>query len=95
MVVIIDRTPDGATHYMETDPANHHLVEHPNGSGPTGVDTMLKHHNDHPEHRELGGWHVARQLDGETEPLTRWQRLVRACNHPDATEQSRALGLKE
>jgi hypothetical protein len=95
MVVIIDQLPHGTVHWVETDPALCLPVQHPNGSGETGIDNALKHHNDHPEGRDAAGWHEVRQLEGETEPLTRWQRLVRACNHPDATDQAKSLGLKE
>lgn len=95
MEVVIDIDRNGMEHYIETDPGNAPPVHHPDGTGLTGVDQMLIHHNDHPDDREAGGWHIKNQLPGESEPLTRWQRLVRATNGPDATEQAKSLGLHE
>jgi hypothetical protein len=95
MTVLVDQDEFGNSHFIETDPAKFHKVYHPdNQSGLVGVDVMLLHHNEHPEAREVGGWHVVNQLPGELEPMTRWQRLVNACNHPDAHPQAKALGLK-
>lgn len=93
MRVVIDMDEAGNIHFIDTDPANYILVEHPNGSGPTTVDKMLKHHDNHPKDREIGGWHVMNQLPGEDHPMTRWDRLVAACNHPDAHPQAKALAL--
>lgn len=96
MRVLIDVDPLGFTQEIETDPTQYHAVQHPdNATGLVGIDVMLRHHNENPQAREIGGWHVVNQLPGETEPITRWQRLVRACNGPHATEQARSLGLKE
>jgi hypothetical protein len=95
MVVIIDQVAEGHIQWIETDPALCDTVHHPDGSGLCGIDQVLLHHNNHPADREIGGWHVLSQLPGEPEPITRWQRLVRACNHPDATDQAKALGLHE
>lgn len=96
MKVIVDIDPQGNEHWIDTDPANYHQVEHPdNVTGKVDVDVMLAYHNQDPLSREIGGWHEVNQLPGETMPLSRWQRLVRACNHPDAHPQAKALGLKE
>jgi hypothetical protein len=95
MWVVIDRDDLGGVHGIDTDPAAWFEVQHPNGSGLTGIDQVLIWHNTHFDDRDKAGWNVTNKLSGETELLTRWQRLVRACNGPDATEQARSLGLTE
>lgn len=95
MMIVIDIDKNGNTHFIETDPTLYVKVAHPDGkSGMVGVDVMLRHHNQNPASRTLGGWDVVNQLPGETAPISRWQRLVAACNHPEATDQAKALGLK-
>lgn len=93
MRVVIDIDSGGHEQWIDTDPANYPMVSHPDGSGPTTVDKMLIHHDSHPEDREKGGWHVFNQLPGETQPMSRWERLCAACNHPDAHPQAKALKL--
>lgn len=93
MRVVIDIDAEGHEHWIETDPEQYILVEHPDGSGPTTVDQMLLHHDLHPEDREKGGWHVVNQLPGEDRPYTRWERLCNATNHPNAHQQAQALKL--
>jgi hypothetical protein len=95
MLVVIDRDPWGGVHVIDTAPSPERLVQHPNGSGPTTIDVMLVYINGDPSARDAGGWNVSNQLAEESAPLTRWQRLVRACNGPDATEQAKSLGLHE
>ena len=95
MRVVIHVDEAGREHWIETDPSRTFKVEHPDGSGLTDIDVMLKHHNLNPDARERGGWHLPGNIPGEEPGLTRWQRLVRACNHPDAHLQAKALGLKE
>lgn len=43
--------------------------------------------------REVGGWHIAKQHADETEPKTRWQRLVDHVNGPDGNPELKALNL--
>lgn len=96
MRVTLHVDESGNEHFIETDPSKYGLVEHPdNKTGLVGVDVMLRHHNANPEARERGGWNLPSDVPGEELGLTRWQRLVRACNHPDAHPQAKALGLKE
>lgn len=95
MRILIDIDEAGHTHWCDLSP-EYHKVEHPDGvTGLVDVRTMLQHHNHYPDDREKGGWHQLTQLPGETEPITKWQRLVRAVNHPDAPEELKALGLRE
>jgi hypothetical protein len=95
MLVEIDREGGWVSILIDTDPNEWWPVDHPNGSGKTGVDTMLKWHNDHPSDRTAGGWDIINQIAPETEAISRWQRLVRACNGPNATDQAKGLGLHE
>jgi hypothetical protein len=83
------------TQMIDTDPEYYPQVMHPDGSGMTGVDVMLRYINVNPEAREAAGWNLPSHISGETEDITRWQRLVRACNGPNATDQARSLGLTE
>ena len=96
MQVIIDIGQDGSVHFIETDPANYMKVQHPDGvSGLVGVDVMLQFHNQTPAARTAGGWDVMNQLHGESAPISRWDRLVAACNGPEGTAQAKGLGLKQ
>lgn len=82
-------------HWIETDPTLYGKVEHPDRvSGLVGVDEMLKHHNQNPQAREVGGWHLPSEIPGDPRKMTRWDRLVEACNHVSATDQAKSLGLK-
>jgi hypothetical protein len=93
--VVIDVDSAGGVHTVDFQDGNPKCVDHPNGSGEKiDIYTMLAYHNEHPEAREVGGWHVVNQLPGEIEPMTRWQRLAYACNHAVDHEELIALGLK-
>jgi hypothetical protein len=93
--VVVDVDSAGGVHTVDFEDGDLKWIDHPNGSGvKVSIKTMLAYHNDHPDARELGGWHVLSQLAGEPEPITRWQRLVNACNHQDAHKDLKALGLK-
>lgn len=95
MFVVIDVDSHGFTHFIDTDPLGYPKVSHPDGvSGMVGVDVMLKYHNLNPAARTTGGWDIVNQLSSEPAPLSRWQRLVAACNGSAATAQAKALGLK-
>ena len=85
----------GGTEDINTDPAQYWLVANPDGSGMTTVDVMLISLSDHPDLRERAGWNKETLFPGETAAITKWQRLVRAANAPDATDQAKGLGLVE
>jgi hypothetical protein len=95
MLVVIDAFGEGHVQVINTDPELWFPVTHPDGSGITTIDVVLKYMSDNPMARQTGGWNELNKIFEETEPLTRWQRLVRACNGPGATEQARSLGLTE
>jgi hypothetical protein len=95
MRVVIDLGFRNSEQWINTDPSEYGMVAHPDGSGETTIDVMLKYMNAHPELREDAGWNIVNQLPGEMGPTTRWQRLVKVTNGPEATDQARALGLHE
>lgn len=93
MKVTLDIDAAGHEHFIDTDPSKYPMVYHPGGRGLTTVDQMLIHHDGHPDDREAGGWHEFTQLPGDIEPITKWDRLVMACNHQDADQQAKDLML--
>jgi hypothetical protein len=95
MKVIVDVDEAGNVHWIGVDEPHYPKVEHPDRkSGLVDTMTMLAHHNENPQAREDGGWHITSQLEGEDRPYSRWERLVAACNHPDAPDHIRKMGLK-
>lgn len=93
MYVLIDIDSHGFSHIIDTDPATAMLVAHPDGSGQTTIDVFLEYLNVHLEAREKAGWNVMNQLPGESEPITRWHRLIYAVSQPGADMQAKSLGL--
>lgn len=82
------------TEFIETDPTKHPLPTHPlTGVGKVSWLDWLKHMDENPQSREVGGWHEETYVDGETTPKSRWQRVCEACNHPSAPADHQALKL--
>lgn len=77
-----------------TDPAAHPVPTHPAAGRPCKDHfEFLAFMNQSPQARTVGGWDVITRLEGEIIGKTRWQRMVEACNHPDADAQHKALKL--
>lgn len=93
MWVLIDIDSHGCAHMIDTDPATAMPVGHPDGSGQTTIDVFLEYLNVHPDAREKAGWNVMNQLPGESEPITRWHRLIYAVSQPSVDVQAKSLGL--
>lgn len=94
MWIAIDKDENGNIHAVNLG-ADGPLVEHPDGSKRMiPVKEMLVYLNDHEEARVAGGWHEARQRDGESEPTSKWTRLVNQVSHPDAPWELKAMGLR-
>lgn len=89
-------------------PEGHHIADicvHTDGlsiyANPDGTDSrvtfqvLMDMYNADPSLREKAGWHEVSQLEGEDQPMTRWQRLVAHTNSPEGCPTLKILNLGE
>lgn len=80
--------------FYDTDATKHPLPMHPAAGRPCKDHfEFLAFMNQSPAAREAGGWHEQTRLEGQHETMSRWERMVAACNHPSADAQHKALKL--
>jgi hypothetical protein len=100
MRIVIDREIEAETgaiiaeQVIHTDESN--TIRHPLDNSQTlSIPQFIALMNYDPELREMGGWNVANKLDGETDPMTRWERLLAHTNSEHGDPALKALGLGE
>ena len=99
MVITIDKDVDKDGHILAVLQFVVHdlaVFTHPviPGEKMTPVE-LAAYINDNPDARSNSAWDVVNQLDGEMQPMTRWNRLVAHTNSAVGHPALKQLGLKE